>query len=221
MKSSFTAEEIADAFRYYDVDMYVAMDDEHDGEVLFIEGTVDDLTFEVTPFGPGPFFEEIQMEAIAHTVENPIEWATEWNGSFHWTTAVPLLEDDGSPYTGDGGDFAVNIQRRLGFYGGIHPDTLKVAAGQFLLEFLEMYGIEESEEIEDDEEIDVDAPIPDRSKTRDAIAELLKDEGGQSAKQLSVALNEPKNVVNSILYGCPDLFRRQHATPPLWFPAGA
>ena len=218
MKSSFTAEEIADAFRYFDVDMYIDIDDEHDGEVLLIEGSVGDLTFEVTPFGPGPFFEEILMEASADTVENPIEWATTWNEGLHWTTAVPVLEDDGSPFVTEG-DHVVYIKRRLGFYGGIHPDTLKGAAGQFLLEFLEMYGIEESEEIQDDEEIDVDAPIPDRSKTRDAIAEVLKAQGGQSAKQLSSALNEPKNVVNSILYGCPDLFKRQHATPPLWFTA--
>jgi len=212
MKSSFTAEELADAFRYFDVDMEVILDD--DGEVSTILGTVDDYEFEVFPLYFGPFYEEAIFEAFAPIDDDPIGWSTDWNESATWTTATPWIDEHGKPMVFDG-EFTVQIKRQVCFYGGIHPDALKVAAGQFILELLQMYGIEISEgDVES--EVDVDGPRASHDELTGALLRALDAAPEQTAKQLAGAIDQPKNLVNSTLYSRPDLFRRKRANPPLW-----
>jgi hypothetical protein len=212
VKSSFTAEELADAFRHYDVEVEISKDD--DGEVSTIEGIVDGYSFEVIPLYFGPFYEEAIFEAFAPIDEDPIGWATEWNETSKWTMAIPLLEEDGTLFASNGG-YVVHIRRRISFYGGIHPEALKVAAGQFLLELLQMFGIEVSED-DSDEEIDLDEPVASHNELTDALLRVFDTSPEQTAKQLAAAIDQPKNLVNSTLYSRPDLFRRKQATPPLW-----
>jgi hypothetical protein len=212
MKSSFTAEELADAFRYFDVEMDIIVDD--DGEVSTIEGSVGDFIFEVFPLYFGPFYEEAIFEAFAPVDDDPIGWSTDWNQTAKWTTATPWLDEEDKPMVSDGA-YTVQIKRQISFYGGIHPEALKVAAGQFLLELLEMFGIEVSED-DSEEDIDLDAPVASHDELTGALLRALDNSPERTAKQLAAAVDQPKNVVNSTLYNRPDLFRRKHATPPLW-----
>lgn len=212
MKSSFTAEELADAFRYFDLDMEVILDD--DGEVSAIDETSGDYPFGVIPLGFGPFYEEAIFEAFAPIDDDPIGWATDWNETSRWTTAIPLLEEDGRLFASNGG-YVVLIKREVSFYGGIHPEALKVAAGQFLLELLPVFGIDGSED-DSEEDIDLDTPVASHDELTGALLRALDASPERTAKQLAAAIDQPKNLVNSTLYSRPDLFRRKRANPPLW-----
>lgn len=211
MKSAFTAEEIADAFRSFDIEADVVEDLENPGEYA-VYGYLEDLPFQVSLHGTGPFYEEALFMAFAPTSDNPIEWANEWNADLRWTTATPLLNDDGTMIV-DEGDFYVAVHRLLSFYGGIHPEALRSLAGQCLLDFVQIYGLDD--DLSDEDEDDMESTLNEDS-LRNAVVSLLQSGEAMTARQIAKSIDFPKVEVNALLYRRPDLFQRRQANPPQW-----
>jgi len=212
VKSAFTATEIAEAFRSFDIDADV-MEESVEPIEYTIYGQVADLPFHVSLLGSGPFHEEALFMAFVPTPENPIEWANEWNAELRWTTATPLLNEDGTMIVEEG-DFLVGIHRLLSFYGGIHPEALRSLAGQCLLDFVQIYGLDDDDSPEESE-ADMESDLGEDA-LRNAVLSLLRSGEAFTARQISRATDFPKIEVNSLLYRRPDLFRRHQADPPRW-----
>jgi len=212
VKSAFTATEIAEAFRSFDIDADV-MEESVEPIEYTIYGQVADLPFHVSLLGSGPFHEEALFMAFVPTPENPIEWANEWNAELRWTTATPLLNEDGTMIVEEG-DFLVGIHRLLSFYGGIHPEALRSLAGQCLLDFVQIYGLDDDDSPEESE-ADMESDLGEDA-LRNAVLSLLRLGEALTARQISKATDFPKVEVNSLLYRRPDLFQRHQADPPRW-----
>ena len=211
MKSAFTAEEIAEAFRSFDIEADVVEDLENPNEYT-VYGYLEELPFHVSLYGTGPFYEEALFMAFAPTSDNPIEWANEWNADLRWTTATPLLNDDGTMIVDDG-DFYVGVHRLLSFYGGIHPEALRSLAGQCLLDFVQIYGLDD--DLAEEDEVDMESML-DEDALRDAVISLLLPGEAMTARQIAKSTDVPKVEVNALLYRRPDLFQRHQADPPRW-----
>ena len=208
LKSSFTAEELADAVRTFDVEVSVT-EDLSAAISHTIDCNIGDFEFGIWPRDHGPFFEEALMVGMIATDENPIEWALAWNSDYHWSTGVAQTDEVGALVTNDQGEFILTIRRRIGFYGGVSDDALRSWIGQFILEFLTFVGLEE----EDDSTVESSDSIIDLPEALVAELELRSP---QTARELARSVNASKSEVNAILYGRPDLFSRKHENPPLW-----
>lgn len=218
MKSSFTIEEIADALRSFDVEPELIEDPDEPG-FTFMEAALNELSLTIFPHGSGPFHESATFLAFAPVEDDPVNWAHAWNEDGHWTTAVALLDMDGTPIIDDDGEATVSIQRKMSFYGGIHPDALRSMVGQCLFDFVQMYGLDDDDQDQSDDLLDdslEDAAIPSDGDLGDALIAFLKRNGDQTARQLATEMCLPKFMINSILYGRPDLFQRQQGSPPRW-----
>jgi hypothetical protein len=213
IKSYFTAEEVAEAIRHFDIEAFV-VDDDPESTFVSVRGLVDELPFSVWLFGPEPFHEEGMLLAIKTIEENPIEWSIEWNDDYHWTTGGPSIDDHGALDTASDESFIVSIRRKINFFGGITNDALISTVGLFLADLYEFHGFDEEDEGDSSALATENTGI----SLTDALVTELQVNGPQSARQLAAATGSPKCMVNSQLYGRPDLFIRKQGSPPMWYP---
>jgi hypothetical protein len=214
IKSYFTAEEVAEAIRHFDIEAFVVGDDPH---LSFesVQGNIDELSFSMWFSDPEPFHEEGLLVAIKSIKGNPIEWSLNWNSEYRWTTGAPSLDEHGALNTASDGSFIISIRRKLSFRGGITHDALASTVGWFVKDFMDFHEIEDGE---DEGQLTESTGEQQEIPLADALVTELQVHGPQSARQLAAATGTPKSEVNSQLYGRPDLFIRKHGSPPMWYP---